>query len=361
MKAPIGRALGLGLAALVAASFAPLGGQEEGAPIGYYIVRPGDTLEHLSLRFLGVARQWPELHQLNPRISDPHWIYPGRRIAIPITRPSLLPNAQVVSLVNQVEALPSPIDWIPATPGDLLLESDAVRTHESSSAELLFDDGTSAVVAPESLVFIRRQSRASEPQPIREIEIEIGQAEIAAHPSENAAPEIEVVVGDTRSTTRADSSGGSRSRHRKEGGSAQVMLYEGVGNVQGAGGSVALSRGTGTVIRPGAAPAPPEPLLGAPALVSPPDRFEISTSTRLPDLTWREVEGASGYVVEICADPVCSVLLSRSAKQSGTRFRLPFRPGKLTYWRISAVAPSGLDGYPAKARSIRPRLLVVYN
>ena len=46
-----------------------------------YTIQPGDTLWEISGRFLGNANYWPRLWSINDQITNPHWIYPGNRIA----------------------------------------------------------------------------------------------------------------------------------------------------------------------------------------------------------------------------------------------------------------------------------------
>jgi hypothetical protein len=299
-------------------------------------------------------------YALNPRITDPHWIYPGRRVRIPLVQPAPQPNAQVVVVSNRVEARPTPVEWLSADSGDLLLERDGLRTYASSSARLRFDDGSTATVSEDSLVFIRRQTPALAPAPRREIEIEIGQAEIETVAGARIQPEIEVLVGGARSTTRAGESG-AHSRHRREGEGAQVMLYRGRGEVVAGGGSVALAEGTGTSVAPGAMPRPPERLLPAPELVAPADGLEMPAGGGGVELSWRPVAGAASYVVELCADRSCAALVRRVKDLRTTSHRLTGGLRRQLYWRVTAVGASGLDGYPSPARTLRPELLVVFD
>lgn len=47
----------------------------------YYTVQAGDTLWDISRTFLGNPEYWPRLWSINDYITNPHWIYPGNRIA----------------------------------------------------------------------------------------------------------------------------------------------------------------------------------------------------------------------------------------------------------------------------------------
>ena len=350
------RRAGLALAVLLGGLAAARAGADE-PPIGWHIIRPGDTLRGLSQQFLGDAEAWRRLHELNPRILDPNWIYPGRRVRVPIARPSARPNAQVTALAKRVEARPMPVEWLDAGSGDLLLERDGLRTYEGASASLLFDDGSTAVLSEDSLVFIRRQTPATAPSPRKEIEIELGQAEFETRPGKDLpAPEIEVVVGPTHSTMRG-TGGGSLSRHRRDGDNARVMLYRGAGEVRGASGVVALAEGSGTSVGADGRPTAPERLLAAPILVAPADGAEPPGGAPI-ELRWREVDGAVSYRVELCLDPACTLAAASPQILRRTYYTLAERPRKLVYWRVAAVSANGLDGYPSAARRLRPGLLV---
>ncbi len=56
----------------------------------YYVVKKGDTLWDISQRFYGNPLYWPIIWDSNAaKVANPHWIYPGERLYIPL--PSQVP------------------------------------------------------------------------------------------------------------------------------------------------------------------------------------------------------------------------------------------------------------------------------
>jgi hypothetical protein len=318
----------------------------------WHVVRPGDTLEGLSARYLSDAKSWPELHRLNPEmISDPHWIYPGRRIRVRVDRPSARANAEVVQIARRVETRPAPVAWRPAGTGDLLLERDGIRTYEKASAQLLFDDGTAATLGENSLVFIRRQTPARAPEPRKEIEIERGQADFAHRPTTGLeSPEIEVVVAAARARTLPEADGSLRLRSRSGDAGAQFMVYGGSSRVTAGGRSVDLAAGTGSTVAPQGPPTPAEALLPAPRLAEPATGGELGRDD--PRIEWSAVAGAASYVVELCLDADCGSVVERQrVVATSTRLTEPLT-ASAAFVRVTAVAASGLDGFPSPAAPV---------
>jgi hypothetical protein len=318
--------------------------------IVWHIVRPGDTLEQIAARYLGSVQRWKELHQLNPTIADPNRIEPGQRIRMPAVRPSL-PAATVNRMSRQVEDQPSPIAWTGAQIGDMLVERDGVRTFRKSSAELRFADGARLTVTEDSLIFLRRSGATLKGVERKSIELMSGQAELDARSNQPAAPgpEVEIVVGASRTTSRPDKSGGAQTRARRsEEGSAKLMVYGGESEVEAGGAKVQVPRGMGTSVAPSGPPSPPERLLAAPAGTDPAAGAERACAD--PLFSWQAVPEAAAYTVEICRDPACAELVERQTGETAAKWRpaAPLPVGSY-YWRVTARSASGLDGYPSEA------------
>src|SRR4051812_811534 len=290
----------------------------------WHIVRPGETLEQIASRYFGSIQRWKELHQLNPAITDPNRIEPGQRIRLPALRQAM-PAATVNRMSSKVEDQPSPIAWTDAQVGDVLVERDGVRTYRKSSAELRFMDGARLTVTEDSLVFLRRSGATLKGVERKSIELMSGQAELDARSNAPAAgapnaPEVEIVVGASRTTSRPDKSGGAQTRARKaEEGSAKVMVYGGESEVEAGGAKIQVPHGMGTSVAPTGPPSPPEKLLPSPAGTDPAADAERACAD--PLFSWQAVPEAASYTVEICRDPGCAELVERQTGETAAQWR----------------------------------------
>jgi len=318
-------------------------------PTSWHTVRPGETLRGITARFLGSSDLWQEIHRLNPGIADPDRIAPGQRIRVPAEKSSI-PAARLERLSRQVEEQPSPIPWQNAQVGDMLVERDAVRTRQKSSAEMQFLDGARLTVTEDSLVFLQRSGKTLTGSTKKSIEIVQGAAELNAQVLSASAPppEVEIVLGNTRATSRPDAKGPARTRARRaEEGSAKLMAYGGESEVEAGGAKVRVQRGMGTSVATQGPPSPPEPLLPAPVLAGPEPDAERACAD--PPLAWQAVPQAASYIVEVCRDPGCGALVDRRVGETATEWRPAALPVGELYWRVTARSRSGLDGYPSEA------------
>lgn len=322
--------------------------------LAWHVVRPADTLEGLARRFVGSHTFWRELHRINPRIANPHRITPGDRIRIWVAPQRDEATAQVDVVAGRVDEEPLPIDWQPARRGDLLLERDGLRTFAQGSSRLVFDDGSSVTLSENSLVFLRPRPGPARPLPRREIEIELGEADIAALPAPARRAEVEIVVGSSRSRTAAAPGSPLLARSQATpSGTARLMVYRGSGEVEAAGERVELPEGTGTSVAPSAPPAPAEPLLPAPEPTTPAPEADLGLDD--PWLVWQPVAGAESYRIEVCRDPECGEQVEQQRDLPEPRARLALSDASTPlYWRVAATSSSGLDGYASPARRFRP-------
>jgi hypothetical protein len=314
---------------------------------GWHIVRPGENLHLIAERYLGSIDRWPELARLNPEIQNPNRLEPGQRVRV--SGSSDTAAARVTRLSRKVEAQPTPIPWEDARQDDLLLDRDGLRTSPKSSAEMAFTDGTRLLITESSLVFLQKTGGQLRGVDRKSVEIVEGQADVEARPAGNrsARPEVEIVLGSTRATTRPAPAGGSRTRARRaDAGGAKLMVYGGEGEVEAAGAKVTVPEGMGTSVEAQGPPGPPEKLLPAPQTVAPAAGSQAGCAN--PRFAWTGVPEAASYTIEVCRDPSCGALLERAVGIERPEWRPAALPRGDHYWRVTARSRSGLDGYPSE-------------
>ncbi len=326
-----------------------------GDTLGWYVVRPGDTLERITARYLGTSVLWKENWRLNPQIKNPHLLKIGQRLRIIVSRKLPPRSAEIRDLSHRVDEKPHPNPWTRAHTGDLLKEKDGVHTFRNASALLAFDDGTNLELTESSLIFLRAVRKTLSGTARDTIEVVDGQADIQAHPHRADAVDLEVLVGGAKIVPKPGRTGRAYSRTRKPPtGGAELMVYGGKAGVTAAGTTVAVPAGMGTAVPKGKPPLPPEKLLPAPQLLAPPPRAKIGWAN--PVVRWKNPAGSATATLEVFRDRACTVLVSRTTGLRGDSTRVRPLPAGTLYWRVTAVSSHGLDGYPS-----RPRRLMITN
>ncbi len=317
---------------------------------GNYVVQTGDTLESIAQKFLGASARWRELLTANPDITNPHFITPGSRIRIVPGQSVDARRATIQQVFRQVEQMPFPRPWTPASVGGVLQERDGVRTFEKSSSELKFDNDSRMIVSEESVVFLREAAPAPENVSRKAIEIRAGQADFDVRRGTGAIEnDIEFHIGETSGTTKPGSGGkgASRARRSSDGGS-RIMVYDGESEVTAGGRTVPVPPGMGIAVTAEGRTNGPEKLMQAPKPLTPNESQTFDFSN--PTFDWDPTPGASSYTVEVCRDPECGQLVDRAVGVRMTRWTPRVLPIGVLYWRVSAASASGLDSFVSAAQ-----------
>ena len=314
--------------------------------LGWHTVQAGESFQTITRHYLGTPNLWRENLRLNPEIRDPGLLRPGQRIRVIVERQLPARSALIEEVANEVDKNRQRAGWEDARQGDQLAPKDGVRTRESSSAKLGFDDGSKLTLTELSQVFLKDLETTLTGVRRGLIEVEKGQADLQLEAPQPRLVDIEIVVGDSIARPRPGPTGRAQTRSRTAGGGAQLMVYGGSSRIEAGGAAVEVPRGMGTTVPEGGAPAPPEELLPSPATTSPSRRARFDYAN--PRFTWLPVAGAASYTVEVCRDPRCGQLVARMTGLTD----VTCHPERLhmgdLHWRVTAVSASGLDGYPSR-------------
>ena len=286
----------------------------------------------------GSAR--PQYHQTGQVIN----IITGYEQPAPVVAVEAVEVYQAVieKIFNVVEKNVKRSDWRGAIEGDRLFPFDAVRTLENSAAVLQFDGATTVLVTEYSQVFLRALESQESGVSRSEIEIRSGETELRLEQIDAPQQQIEINVAGTITRPARGADGNNSTRARKVGNDrSQVMVYEGSSAVESAGVSVAVDTGMGTTAVAGQAPAEPERLLPAPELHALDDELFAENI----EFSWEPLDGAAAYRLDVCKDRRCTQPILNQRGIPETTLTVPTLPVGISYWRVTAVSESGLDGF----------------
>jgi hypothetical protein len=315
-----------------------------------YVVKPGDTISHITYRLLGDVTFWEDNWKLNPQVRDPDRLRIGQVLQIITERKVIAESARVIEAINRTEKLQRASEWERAAVGDELASGNGLRTRENSTAELRFNAESSLRLGEFSQVFLARKDTSLRGVDRGQVTVERGAVDLVFEPLKRRRTEIELIAGPA--SAKPSVQPGQKTEMRAgttEDGGARVMVYRGQSAVSAAGTQVAVQQGMGTAVPEQGPPAPPEKLLAAPQISETALRWNYSNGL----LRWQPVAGSAGYRLEVCADPDCRSLL-QSARITADTVQHQVQPltEGVHYWRVLALSASGLDGYPSDAATV---------
>ena len=339
----------LGLAALALLLLASVHAAEYEDTLGTHVVEDGDTLWSITERYLGADFLWRENWKLNPDIEDPHFLVPGQRLVVIKERKITADRAEVRAVSNEVEKNLQRSAWIEAQAGDELAQRDGLRTLEDSSAELRFTDASLLRLSEFSQIYLETKQSDLRGRDSGRVEVEQGMADLEFEPmAPRRQADIELVAGAAvaRPQPTSDGTGRYRARRDQESGEASFMVFEGSTTLESGGETIEVEAGMGTSVSATGEVREPEKLLDAPTGLAPADGAVWVAANQ--GLSWDPVEGAARYVVEICRDAECGVLIQRHTELTEARWEPELRRGGQFYWRVTPVSETGLEGFGSR-------------
>lgn len=316
------------------------------------VVRPGDTCELIAERLYGEPSQYVRIHEHNPSLGPtPHHLAPGTVLRVPVPEPL----ARLSAVHRRVERRhPDAATFEAARAGERLERGAHVRTHDASSAEIVFRDRAEITVRERTLVIVYGGRRRVVERPVTRAELERGAlrsrlGELAGRaplevttPSSQASLDGDAVVSVTDDGTSRVANHGSRSATVLAGGTRVVLPAD-----------------TGTVVRPGERPARPRRLLAAPRWRADHRGPVLGFVGRGATLRggFDPVRGAARYRVEIAARPSGGELLATvDMGGDADRFEAEGLPEGTVYVALASIDGAGLEGRRSPWRAFTVRL-----
>jgi hypothetical protein len=303
-----------------------------------YTVVSGDTIWHLSEKYLHHVGYWKRVQALN-NVAQPRQMPPGLRLRIPLSWIRVNPVSAEVVGVNGEAALRrnGASSEQQATAGDRIELGDRLRTGPESSVTVRFADSSTVTLDGESSATFDHLSAYGDTGMVdSRVRLDSGRADARATPARGPGSRFEIRTPAAISAVR-----GTRYRTAVLDGEESTVT-EVVGGrvaVRGARTTRLVQAGFGTRTRAGTPPSKPRRLLPAPELdplPEPVDRINWP-------VTWSSLPKAEGYRVQIADNPAFEPLLwSRSVER--TRAALPDLPDGSYHLRVRGVDALGLEG-----------------
>ena len=228
--------------------------------------------------------------------------------------------------------------WQTASKGDLLAQSDGVKTGDASFAQLAFTDGVEVVVDPNSTVVIRESKMDKLDQTVRR-DIALVKGSLLTKLTESAKERSNFTfqAGSSESQIKSGKFWASAIEERR----VKLSNYDGTMDVSANNKKVKLNQNEGTVVEKGKDPLPPVQLLSAPQLKWNSIDSVIYDSEFL--LAWNSIEKSGSYKIEICKEKEFNTTI-KSFISSQTSFLLKNIEIGILFVRVLAIDKLGLRG-----------------
>lgn len=282
----------------------PVNAQEEWR----YTVRPKDTISGVTSQYLKSDIPWPLLARYN-QMANPNSIQPGQQLRIPYKWLSMKQShAQLITVSGQVRIQVAEASWRNAQPGDTLQMGQSIHVGPLSSGLLQFADASQLVMQPETLLTMDTLSTYAGGYMVdTQLRLQSGRVEVHANPQARKGQKFQVVTPAAVASVRG-------TQFLVEVQQLQTVQQTTMGQVelQTAQGSVLVSQGFGSAVRPGEKPSEPEKIKPAPVFVQP----KIKVTDFPITFNWQEQKDVQAWAVQVGRDRKMAQLLSTQVKAS---------------------------------------------
>jgi hypothetical protein len=306
-----------------------------------------DNLINICKKLLEEPRKWSKIAKLN-RLRNPHLIFPGQKLIIPVDMLRGVPLDGVVTFVQgEVRAQAKEgEEWKTLHGNERVTQGSSIRTGDESGAEVSFEDGDSFLMRSNTILTIR----------------------VAQKSALNLLQRLYLSAG--RTITRVKEATGRKSRFEIQTPSAVAVargtsfrvgvdeketmrseVLKGLVDVEAMAKSVEVREGEGTLARKNEPPMEPRKLLLPPSLLH---REQIYKAMPLT-FQFTEIGGASSYRIMVTRDSAGKDILRERVIKPAERAEIAGVDDGEYFLISQSIDADGLEGVPADPVAFRVR------
>jgi len=323
-----------------------LGGASQEQVIEVRIVQ-GDTLRTICQTYLENPGDWKEIARIN-RLANPNVLVPGQILIIPARMLKAVPSEGTAGFLRGKAEIrpPGSKDWIPISLGDRIPQGSVVRTLERSALEIVFENGDSCFLRPETTLGVTTTTREGSTW-VRKVFLQVGTIITKIQKATGTQTRFEISTPSAQAAARGTVFRASADTDAV----TRAEVLEGTVSIEAMGARVDVLENQGTAVRMNEPPLPPRDLLPGPVPLkvdSPFNKLPFSIEFRTPAKT-------VSYVAELTKDREGKDSVLVNVLKPGQAFRVAGLEDGLYFLQSRAFDDLGLEGIPAPPLEIRIR------
>lgn len=319
------------------------------APSVEIAVEKGDNLVTICKKYLEDHTRWREVARVN-RMGNPDLIHPGQKIIVPVSLLRGLPSNGSVTFVKGDVELYRREDgsWSKVRLNDSIARGSRLKTGDRSAVEVTFEDGDSLLLRANTDMELARMERKGLLHRAYRLFLDFGQVLSRVRTMTGQESRFEIRTPSALAMARGTDFRVSVNAEN----ATRCEVLDGEVGVRSRAGSVAVTKGEGTIVEKDAAPLRPRRLLSPPSVLRPEPLFKA-----LPlEFGFERVEGAKGYRVMISKDEACRDIVAEGVIQPQERFKVVDLADGTYFLRSLSIDDLGLEGPPSEPLQVRIRV-----
>jgi hypothetical protein len=312
-------------------------------------VLKNDNLVNICKKYLEKPNDWKTVAKVN-QLANPHLIYPGKTLRIPAFLLKGVPIDGIVTFLKGrvMSQPPDGTGWIELQMGDHVSQGTQLKTDRESSVEIIFEDGASFFLRPDTTISLRTARKKASNYFIRKLFMPAGRTLMNIKKSTGRESRIEIHTPSAVSAARGTHFRVSVDKDDI----TRTEVLEGIVGVKAMGREVRLDQGEGTRVKKGKIPGTPKILLPPPSPVDLKALYQVLPS----QFKLTPVDNAVSYRVMLSTDPGFKNIVKMAVVGTFEAVHLEHLEDGTYYCQTRSIDNIGLEGIPLQPKAFEIRV-----